>query len=420
MSTPVIAYRFDPTKTINYIGDDAEGYPAGGPVVFNAVQTASISGYDLDALELSSNGKVVFTTDGDQKALEVSGLGLADPAVIDTTVLDTGAKNLQLTSKTTSFASSQISFNADTLYHAYISVADAADPTFHHVATKDKMILGTGVLGADYETVSGSFLKTTADSFELGHDTASIQSVSGAEARIRYNAAGAHEFFVGEDAATQADKTGAIEILADKVIIRKDVDLVGTLNSIDTNSTTLSVEDQILRLAYTDDPATAHRDSLLDFSKSGVVIETVPGSYADDGTYMSKFLAPDNSKLFVDDDAQTIDITKAKDSGLFTKEVAFYLNSGAKSAGQVSEQSRLTEPYWNVSGGALQLSHVVPAGDGKVKKFALGFRITDNGNMEMCRLTKHLAWDDAQATFVPDTSATDSAAVVARYISSAA
>lgn len=389
-------------------------------MVFNAVQTASISGYDLDALELASNGKLVFTTDGDQKALEVSGLGLTDPAVIDTTVLDTGAKNLQLTSKTTSFASSEVNLNADTLYHAYITAADPADPTFHHVATKDKMLLGTGVLGPDYESVSGSFLKTTSDTFELGHDTASIQSVSGAESRIRYNAASAHEFFVGEDAATQADRTGAIEILADKVIIRKDVDLVGNLNSIDTNSTTLSVEDQILRLAHTDDPASAHRDSLLEFSKTGVVIETVPGSYENDGAYMGSFLAPDSSKLFVDDSAQTIDVTKAKDSGLFTKEVAFYLNSGAKSAGAASELSRLNEPYWNVSGGALQLSHVVPAGDGKVKKYALGFRITDNGNMEMCRLTKHLAWDDAQSTFVSDAAETDSAAVVARYIASAA
>lgn len=417
MSTPILALQHDPASFINYIGSDPEYYPDSGPVVLPALHTARVSGYDLDNLELASAGKVTLTTNGSAKALEVRGLGVADPAVIDTTVLDAGTNELVLQSSTgTKFSADQITFNSDTAYHATIDVANASDPTFHHYATPTSMVVGTGTLDANNVPTSGAFLSTTADSFSIGHDTASIKSDSAADSRIRYEATQAHEFFVGSDAATQAQGTGAIEITADKVIIRKDVDLTGTINSISTDTTSLEVEDQVIRLAHTDDPATANRDVLLSQSKTGFTIDTVPGSYADDASYMGGFVDAGGAKLFVDDTNQVIDVTKARDSGVFTKEIAFYLNQGAKSSGARNATSRLNEPYWQLTGGALHMSHTVPAGDGKAKKFSLGFRISDDGSMEMVRLTRNLEWDDAATTYVPDTTLTDTAKVMARYV----
>lgn len=417
MSTPILALQHDPTKFINYIGSDSEYYPDSGPVVLPALHTARVSGYDLDNLEVASAGKVTLTTNGNAKALEVRGLGVADPAVIDTTVLDAGTNELVLQSDIgTKFGANQMSFHSDTAYNATIDVPNASDPTFHHIASPTSMVVGTGTVDANNVPTSGAFLSTTADSFSISHDTASIKSDLAPNSRIRYAATQSHEFFVGSDAATQAQGTGAIEITSDKVIIRKDVDLTGTINSVSTDTTSLQVEDQVIRLAHTDDPATANRDVLLSQSKTGLTIDTVPGSYADDATYMGGFLDANGAKLFVDDTNQEIDVAKARDSGVFTKELAFYLNQGAKSAGARDAISRLSEPYWQLTGGALHMSHTVPAGDGKAKKFSLGFRITDDGSMEMVRVTKNLQWDDAAMTYASDSSSADTAKVIARYV----
>lgn len=417
MGTPVASFQYNPATKINYLGNDPEYWPDGGPVVVPELHTARVSAFELDALELASHGKIVFTTNGTEKALEVRALGVADPAVLDTTVLDTGSNVLQLKSDAeTRITADTIAFNASSKFQSTVKVANASTPTFHHIATPDRMIMGTGVLDPNDAILSGSFLTTTADSFRLGHDSASIRSTAGADSRIRFEAAQAHEFFVGQDAATQSPGTGAIEITPSKVTIRKDVDLLGTINSVTTDATTLNVEDQVIRLAYTNDPATANTDALLEHSKTGLTIDTVPGSYTEDKDYMSKFKGSDGSKLFVDDTAQTINVQKAQQSGLFTKEMAFYLNKGARSAGVASSQSRLEEPFWNLSGGALHMSHTVPNGNGKARKFSLGFRITDTGNFEMVRLTKNLAWDNAATKYVPDATVPDTAKVVAKYV----
>lgn len=420
MSTPVVAYQYDPTKTINYIGPPVENgdepYPDGGPVAVGKLHTALVSAHGLDALELASSGKVVITTDGTEKALEISGLGISDPTVIDTTVLDGGDKNLKFTSKGTTFDAENITVAATSSIHSYLRQDVDTDPTSHFVSQPERMLLGSGLLDADRNVVTGSFLQTTPLAFQLGHDSASIKSVAGAQSQIRYDAANGHEFFAGPDSGTAAAGTGVIEILSDKVIIRKDVDLIGNLNSTATESAVLNVEDQIIRLARSDDPATANRDSLLQYSKTGLTIETVPGSYVDDGAYMSQFKGPDGSKLFVDDTAGTIDVDKANGSGVFTKELCFHLNDGAKSAGARTQASRLSEPFWKVSGGALHLTRTVPAGAGKAKEFAMGFRIADDGSMEMCRVTRKLVWDGTTASYVPDQAAADSVNVISRYV----
>ena len=416
MGTPVVTYQYDPTQTINYLGTDQEYWPDGGPVVLPTLHTARISGHELDGLELASHGKIVFTTDGTEKALEIRGLGISDPAVIDTTVLDTGNNALELKSDLqVKLTANDITFNSGSQYRSTIATADPSDPTFSHVATPTTMTLGTGVLDPADNILSGAFLHTTADSFNLRHDTASIRS-SASDNRIRFQAEQAHEFFVGSDADAQADGTGAIEILQDKVIIRKDVDLLGSINSITTDSKTLNIQDQVIRLANSEDPATAHRDALLSFSKTGLTIETAPGNYAEDGAYMSRYKNTDGTKLFVDDDAQTIDVAKAVQSGVFTKEVAYYLNKGVSAAGEASTASRLNEPFWNFTGGALHMSHTVPEADGKAKNFALGFRIDDAGNMEMVRLTRHLTWDNTGQTYTSDTAVADTAKVIAKYV----
>lgn len=417
MSTPVVSYRHDPALFINYTGDDPEYYPDEGSMVVRELQSARVDAHDLDALELSSGGKLVVTTHGDQKTLEIRALGIADPSIVDTTVVDSGPLALQLASESgVSFASETVSFEAETEIRSHIAVADESHPTFHHVATANGMLVGTGILDDTDQVVSGSFLRTDANAFELRNDSALIKSSAGPETGVRYVATHSHEFFVGSDAAAAPNGSGAIEILNDKVVIRKDVDIVGSIDTIATDSTSLRLEDQIIRLAHSSDASTANRDAALQESKTGLVIDTVPASYDDDSEYMSRFRAEDGTKLFVYDDSETIDVSKARDSGLFAKEVAYHLNGGMKSAGARTPESRMNEPFWNISGGALHLSHTVPSSDGRATTYSLGFRVADNGTMEMIRLTKHLAWDAASGSYVKDSGSTDTSKVMIRFI----
>jgi hypothetical protein len=278
MATALIEYQHDASQYINYTGSDADYYPTGGAMVVPSIETARVSAKDLDAMELASSGKIVLTTDGDEKALEVRGLGIADPAVVDTTVIDSGTKGLSFKSDVgVDIAANHVGLRAIDNYHSTVQVANASTPTFHHKATDDRMILGNGIVDPNNQIASGAFLETTPDSFSLGHDDAKIASTYGVNSRIRYEAAQAHEFFVGSDASTQVDGAGAIEIRGDKVIIRKDVHLAGTINSVATDTTTLRVEDQIIKLAHTNDAATANRDMLLCQSKTRLSIDTVPG-----------------------------------------------------------------------------------------------------------------------------------------------
>lgn len=416
-ATTKFPFQFNPSESITYLGSDPEYWPDSGPVAVPELQTPRVSGYQLDALELASHGKVVLTTSSDKKALEVSALGLTDPALVDTTVLDAGAHSLHVRSDASARVSAtDIEQLASRSHRERIDVPDPSDPTFNKVATESRMVLGSGVLDAVDGITSGGFVETTPDTFMVRHDGASIRSEAGAESTIRYDAELSHEFFAGGNARTQALGTGAVEIRSDKVIIRKDVDLVGTINASATNLDLLNVEDQILELAHTSDPDSANRDTLLAGGKAGLTIGTVPGSYTNDAAYMGKFLDQSGAKLFVNDATQAINVEKAKTSGIFTKELAFYINQGAKTSGQRTDASRLTEPYWNVSGGAFHLKHHVPNGQGGAKRFTLGFRITDDGSMEIVRLTHFLLWDSANNTYVQDGGKSPTAKLMSRYV----
>lgn len=418
MATVVLPTQYEPAADINYIGANPDYYGDGGPVVLSEVHTARISAYELDTLELASHGKVVVTTNATEKALEIGCEGVADPGVIDTAVIDSGDKNLRLaTNGELQFAGQDLKYEAATSYHATVEAASPTDPTFHHYATASKMVMGTGVLDGNMDVQSGGFLQTTPDEFALGHGDAAIKSTAaGVATRVRYETAAAHEFFVGSDAASQLDGQGVIEVTANKVTIRRNVDLTGMLNSIATETTTLQVEDQIIRLAHTDDEATKNRDVLLSQDRTGLAIDTVPGSYADDAAYMGTFKAADGSKLFVDDDNTQILVDKANTSKVFRKEVAFYLNEGAKTAGKSTADSRLQEPYWNVSGGSFRMNRTVPAANGTAKNFGISFRITDAGDMEMVRSTKVLEWNETAQTYEDSATVQPTVSVIAKYL----
>lgn len=413
---PLVAMQHDPGLFINYVGDDPEYYPDCGPVVVKELQTARIAARDLDALEIGSAGRVSVNTNG-AKALEISALGLADPATVDTTVVDTGSKKLKLSSTSgVVFDTDNVEFQASTEFRSTVSTPEPGLPTFHHVASPSSMIVGSGVLTGDDDIVSGAFLRTTARTFDLQTDSSAIRSESGGQSRIRYEALHSHEFFAGSDAASAEAGSGVIEILGDRVVIRKDVKIVGTFDAVSSDSASLRVEDQLIRLSHSSDPASAHRDELLEAGPTGLLIDTVPGSYQVDAEYMARFTDSDGDALFVDNDAETIDVSRARESGFFAKEVAYHLNGGMKSAGGLSAQSRLNEPYWNVSGGALHVSHNVPVGDGLAKTYSLVFRVADNGTMEMVRITRHLKWDVGEGKYVSDETRSDTSKVVVRYV----
>lgn len=421
-------FQNDATKHIYHTvpSPDPEYWPESGPVVVPELHTPRVSAYELDALELASHDKIVFTTNSDVKALEVGALAIADPlGAKDTTLVDSGDKQLLIRSAAqTSLDSDIVDVNAVDSYYNLVTgdTSGSAGDTVqsHHYATADKMILGTGVLADDKSIVSGGFLETNATTFALRHDRSKIGSDTADESRLKYMAGSSHEFFVGSDALAQPNGSGAIEIREDLITIRKNVRLMGNIDSVETQSEDLQVEDQIIQLAHTDDPATANRDDLLVAAgKAGLSIQTVPADYDQDSEYMSTFTDGAGEPIFVDDVQAAIDVEKAKNSDLFTKEIAYYINQGSKSAGQRTTASRLNEPYWQVQGGSLQIAHAVPRPDGQVRKYVLGFRITDDGSMEMVRITRHLVWSPDDGIYVPDTSKQESVSVISRYVNPA-
>ena len=419
MGTRVLARRHDPTQYISYLpsAPDTEYYPTGGPLVAQAIHTARVEAHNLDALELSSGGdRVVVTTNG-AKALEVRTLGVVDPAVVDTTVLDAGENRLQLASKAgVVFASDNVSFDATEEFRAGVTVDDPSTPTSHHVATRDRVVIGAGVLDDADQILSGGFLTVDEASFKLQADGASITGSAGAAAGVRYEAAHSHEFFAGAGARDAATGSGVVQILGDKVIIRRNVDVVGNIDAVGRDETSLRVADRVIQLAHSDDAETAHRDALLATGKAGLVLDTVPGSYADDREYVGRFTDLDGAKLFVDDDSATIDVSKARESGLFTKEIAYHVNGGMREAGMRTDASRANEPYWNVAGGALRISHTVPNGGGGAKTLAFALRVTDTGTLEMVRITTFLVWDEAEETYAPDPARDTDVQVVVKYV----
>jgi hypothetical protein len=125
-------------------------------------------------------------------------------------------------------------------------------------------------------------------------------------------------------------------------------------------------------------------------SQNGLRINTVPNGSTmveDDAvdTYLKLFKSSDDGLAFYT--GGTFDPAKyAAANAILGKGILFNVNSGAPAGGAKTQVSRDTESYWDVVGGAMKITRVVPsATNDLVHRLSMALRVTNTGELEIVR-----------------------------------
>jgi hypothetical protein len=177
-------------------------------------------------------------------------------------------------------------------------------------------------------------------------------------------------------------------VQADRVVIKGDLELTGTIKCASIQALeTLRVKDDYVHLS------SGVEQEVLGGAvggRSGVRIDTAPdparvvdGSALDE--YLRRFRTPDGADAFYTDG--TFDTEKYRiASKVLNKGIVFNVAGGTKVSGARTRPARKSEPYWDVNGGAMRLTRVVPSAiTKKVSKVSVVMRVTDAGLLEIVR-----------------------------------
>lgn len=322
-------------------------------------------------LNLSSGGKIMMSLPGASEAVTTR-VDAGD------TIVDTGSKALNLVSNTLDSASDVTEHAAPTEVVYMSGSASGAKSTIR--GTETDALAGTQ--GA----TSSAVLETTTTSAKVSNAGTHVQTV-GDRVDLR---ADTHEMKIG--GAT------ILTIAPAKTVISADVDIQGSLTTVDAAIGALRIQDPNVKLAHGTKEETAIADGA-----TGIAIQTVPGAPTD-GVYMSGFKASDGSALFWD--GTVVDADLAQASGAFDKHLSFRVGDGSRVLGARTSAARSAEPAWDVSGGSVRLNHTVAAADGTAKQFAVRLRVSDDGTFEVLRETTQLAWNDATSAYAATSAPT--------------
>jgi hypothetical protein len=337
-------------------------------VVVQHVQASGVR--SLSDLDIHSSGRIDVTVKDGAKAFDVS-------CTSTTATIDAGPKRLELRSPTayTRAAKTGVVSSTDVEIRAG---GEAAATTSVVKAVAANATVGTGAAG---ET-TGSYLNTNANSATL---VSGSQSITAAAGRLSVR---------GREHAMIIDNATIMDFNGDRIRIDADVEIAGTLNTIQGSTSTTRVQDPVIEVS-----TGANTEENVVGGDSGVRIDTVPGAAGDLG-YMSSFVAADATPLFVDGTG-AVNVSKAVSSRIFDKGFVHSVGSGSKSLGARSSASRLNEPAWNVSGGAIRISRIVPdpSAPGKLFRFTMVMRVSDEGVIEVIRVKNELTFDSATEAF---------------------
>lgn len=162
--------------------------------------------------------------------------------------------------------------------------------------------------------------------------------------------------FSGLDDSTMTIKSDSVTV--------KNLDIHGVLNVIGDTTQAVKEESHIISLGGGD--------------RSGLLMDTV----STDVEYMSQFKDVDGSSLFTASISEEVDVQTAWKSKVLDKGILF--QGGA----------------WDVVGGCLNLTRVIPQGHGISRQVDIGMRVTDSGDLEVKRLTTDLLWNDSIGKYV--------------------
>lgn len=326
-----------------------------GPVVLGEIWAPRLFAKGLDTLELGGDGAVAFSADGHRAfALDVTSVPEADGvAAHDRT---------------------------DVLF---------AQPAFKlgtalEVAPEDNVAL----TGTDLSLDATGALRVT------GGDSVSMTAAGG----VDMTGATVNLVAVG-DVILTSDGNPTVVVKGDRVVIKGDVEVTGALEmGAGSGDGTMAVGSNILELA---DKRELEITGMGEGTQQGIQINTAPdatdliASGALD-EYLRKFTDTSGQPVFYTDDA--FDATKyAAANGVLYKGLLFNVNGGSGTSGKKTLASRMQEPFWDVSGGAMKISRTVPTAD-TVTKMSMAFRVTDAGELEVVRHKAPYAYADGAYT----------------------
>lgn len=351
--------------------------------VLRELHTPRVTSPGTTDLGIVSGGDVCVSLAGTSRALSVK----ADDS---NATIDTAENTLMLRSPHVRFAGETVQVSAPETLTSRVGDHTAASSVGFQTSHQ-------GLWGTRRADNAGSYLNTVAD--PDGSDlTLSTSDVPvGRESTVDVKRSGTidfrsqvHEFFVGGRETLRIDD--------DRVTIRSDIHILGTLNSVGGSTTTLHVEDNIVEVASGVDG-----EHEVSSAPSGMCIESVPAARGDI-PHMSAFRTVDGERLFVDrsDDEDHVDVSAAINARIFNKQFVHDVMGGSRQAGRLDTTSRSTEPQWRVGGGSLRISRYVPVASspGTIHHYAMAMRVTDDGSFEVSRIKTILRHRANTTTFI--------------------
>ena len=185
---------------------------------------------------------------------------------------------------------------------------------------------------------------------------------------IEYDVASNVDFTVGG--------TNILSIEQDKIVVRGNMDIEGTINTIDYNVTELHVEDRTINLSYNSNGDIVN-DGIIN-TKSGIVVEGLP--------YVTDVNIGQN--IYTDAIYQPIYEKSIKWNYNDTDDVDGFMNNIG--VGGIATSNIQSESYWEVKGGGLRLTASRPVFDQNMNitgsnVISFGLRINEHDELEFVK-----------------------------------
>jgi hypothetical protein len=364
--TTVLETIYQPRESIIYTDPtmDADAdYPVDvGPTVLPEIWAPRLYGKGLSMLEVGSSGKVAFTA-SDKQALAVDVRVLQSPNV--------AGSNYDSTSLTLPTAGMSLG----TAAYSVLNVTPGVAPD---TANLDLVGERVGVAATSELVLTASSMATNV--------TGAVVTTAGEISQV--STAGTIALSAFTDVVLSAGGNPTVTIKNDRIIVKGNIDIDGVVNSTAIQSLqTLQVTDNYIEVA---DGLEHEVTGGAAGSQNGLRINTVPNGgtmVSDDAvdTYLKKFKSSDGGLAFYT--AGVFDQAKyAAANVILNKGLLFNVNGGSASGGDKTQQSRDSEPYWDVLGGAMKITRVVPsATNDLVHRMSMALRVTNTGELEIVR-----------------------------------
>jgi uncharacterized protein (DUF2345 family) len=359
-----------PTKTATLFAMEDINMTASNDFSINALSNVTVNATTASLAMSAASGDATFTLDAPTKTATL--FAMEDINMTASNDFSIVAKsNVTVTAETESLALSAVSGNvAFTMDAATMAATLITKSNVNLTASNDMNVVALRDLNIDVTRNLTQFVTGDASNSALNWSTyaagtALITSSDGSaklqlDTNMYAQATTSFDFSIGQN-------NTILHIDGDKVQIRGNLEVEGTIDSISVQQTVLQIQDHTISLSYS----------------SNMVI-------GDSNTWITDGVANDKSGIFVAGLPEDIpQFTAASNEQYFTKSIVWNNNGGMVDT--LGTSNFATEPYWEVKGGALRLTqaaNIVLDNDGNVvssSNVSFAFRINDFSELEIVK-----------------------------------